>query len=55
MILVFVIVALVALAVVWWYAARRVKSDLDDSPTAVAGASGVIELRAGDASRSCAS
>jgi Flp pilus assembly protein TadB len=42
-VLVFVLVALVALAVVWWYA-RRVKDDLDDSSRIVAGARGIIEL-----------
>jgi hypothetical protein len=43
-IIIFLISALVALAIVWWYA-RRVKDDLDDSPSIVAGARGVIELR----------
>jgi len=43
-IIIFLIIALVALAIVWWYA-RRVKDDLDDSPSIVAGARGVIELR----------
>jgi hypothetical protein len=40
---VFVIVALVALAAVWWYASRM-KQKIDD-PGPVAGARGVIELR----------
>jgi len=43
-IIIFLVVALGALAVVWWYA-KRVKTDLDDSPGIVAGARGVIELR----------
>jgi hypothetical protein len=43
-IIIFLVVALVALAVVWWYA-RRVKQDLDDDHSIVAGAQGVIELR----------
>jgi hypothetical protein len=41
---IFLVIALVALAVVWWYA-RRVKQDLDDDRAVVAGARGVIELR----------
>ena len=40
----FVTVALVALAVVWWYASK-VKRELDDSSAIVAGARGVIDLR----------
>ncbi|MCX6362871.1 MAG: hypothetical protein NTW58_01620 [Actinobacteria bacterium] len=39
----FLVVALVALAVVWWYA-RHVKQDLDEASHVVAGARGVIEL-----------
>ena len=42
-VLVFLVVALVALAVVWWYA-RHVKQDLDDTSRIVAGARDVIEL-----------
>jgi hypothetical protein len=42
-VLAFVMVALIALALVWWYA-RRVKQDLDESSGIVAGARGVIEL-----------
>ncbi len=42
-VLAFLFVALIALAVVWWYA-RRVKDDLDESSRIVAGARGVIEL-----------
>jgi len=42
-VLAFLIVALVALAVVWWYA-RHVKEDLDESSRIVAGARGVIDL-----------
>jgi hypothetical protein len=42
-VLAFLIVALIALAVVWWYA-RHVKEDLDESSRIVAGARGVIDL-----------
>ena len=35
--------ALIALAVVWWYA-RHVKEDLDESSRIVSGARGVIDL-----------
>jgi hypothetical protein len=42
-VIVFLVIAIVALALVWWYA-RRMKQDLDDSGTIVAGARGVIEL-----------
>jgi hypothetical protein len=42
-VLVFLVVALVAL-VVTWYAARRVKSDLDTSPSAVTGSRAALEL-----------
>lgn len=43
-IMIFLIVALVALVIVWWYA-RRMKQELDDPDAVVAGARGVIELR----------
>jgi len=42
-VVVFLVVALVALAVVWWYA-RHVKQDLDEASHVVAGARGIIEL-----------
>ena len=42
-VLAFLFVALIALALVWWYA-RHVKEDLDESSRIVAGARGVIEL-----------
>lgn len=42
-ILIFLVVALVALLVVW-VVARRVKSDLDTSPSGVAGARASLEL-----------
>lgn len=42
-IVVFLFVALIGLAVVWWYA-RHVKQDLDEPSPIVAGARGVIEL-----------
>ena len=42
-VLAFLVVALVALAVVWWYA-RHVKEDLDESSRIVSGARGVIDL-----------
>ncbi|MCX6373069.1 MAG: hypothetical protein NTX16_08295 [Actinobacteria bacterium] len=42
-VVVFLVVALVALALVWWYA-RHVKQDLNGSSHIVAGARGVIEL-----------
>jgi hypothetical protein len=42
-VLAFLIVALIALVVVWWYA-RHLKQDLDESSGIVAGARGVIEL-----------
>ena len=45
-VLAFLFVALIALAVVWWYA-RHVKQDLDESSRIVAGARGVIELTPG--------
>ena len=45
-ILVFLILALVALVVVW-FLARRVKRELDDSPGALAGAKAALELDAG--------
>ena len=46
----FLVVALVALVVVW-FLARRVKRDLDDSPTAVAGARAALELTPDNAAR----
>ena len=49
-ILVFLIVALVALVVVW-YLARRVKRDLDDAPGAVAGATAALELAPANVAR----
>jgi hypothetical protein len=42
-IVLFVTVALIGLAAVWWYA-TRVKRELDDTSGVVAGARGVIEL-----------
>lgn len=42
-VLVFLVVALLALLGVWFYA-RRMKSDLDTSPSAVAGARASLEL-----------
>jgi len=42
-VLAFLFVALITLAMVWWYA-RHVKQDLDESSRIVAGARGVIEL-----------
>jgi len=42
-VLAFLIVALIALALVWWYA-RRVKQDLDESSRIVAGARDVIDV-----------
>ena len=41
--LAFLVVALIALAVVWWYA-RHVKEALDESSRIVSGARGVIDL-----------
>ncbi len=49
-ILVFLIVALVALLIVW-FVARRMKSDLDVSPTAVAGARASLELAPANVAR----
>jgi hypothetical protein len=43
-IIIFVAVALIALALVWWYAGR-LKRQLDDSSVVVAGVRGVIDLR----------
>lgn len=43
-IVLFVTVALIGLAAVWWYA-NRVKRELDDSSKAVAGTRGVLQLR----------
>ena len=42
-VLIFLVVALLALAGVWFYA-RRVKGDLDTAPSAVTGARAVLEL-----------
>jgi hypothetical protein len=42
-VLIFLVVALAALVVVW-YLARRVKSDLDSSPTGATGARAVLQL-----------
>jgi hypothetical protein len=42
-VMLFLLAALVALMILWWYA-RRVKQDLDQ-PEIVAGARGVVELR----------
>jgi len=42
-VLVFLVIALIALIVVW-YLARRVKTDLDNGPTAAAGARALLEL-----------
>ena len=42
-VLAFLLVALVALVIVWWYA-RRIKDDLDESPSVVAGARSSIDL-----------
>jgi hypothetical protein len=49
-ILIFLVVALVALLVVW-VVARRVKSDLDTSPSGVAGAKASLELAPDNAAR----
>jgi hypothetical protein len=49
-VLLFLAVALVALVVVW-YLARRVKSDLDTSPSAVAGARTALELTSASVTR----
>jgi len=49
-ILIFLVAALVALLVVWFYA-RSVKRDLDESPTAVAGARAVLEVGPASAAR----
>lgn len=42
-VLVFLIVALIALVLVWYFA-RRVKSDLDTSPTGVTGARALLQV-----------
>jgi hypothetical protein len=42
-VLVFLVVALIALVVIWYYA-RRVKNDLDTSPTGFTGARAVLQL-----------
>jgi hypothetical protein len=49
-ILAFLVLALIALVVVW-FLARRVKRDLDDSPTAIAGAKAALELTPDSVSR----
>jgi hypothetical protein len=49
-IVVFLVVALVALVVVW-ILARRMKSDLDTSPSAVAGAKAALELTPANVAR----
>ena len=49
-ILIFLVAALVALLVVWFYA-RNLKRDLDESPTAVAGARAVLEVGPASAAR----
>lgn len=43
-ILVFLVAALVVLAIVWWLA-RRVKEEVDDTSRIVAGARSVVEVR----------
>ena len=49
-VLVFLVVALVALLAVWYFA-RRMKSDLDTSPGAVTGVRASLELRPDNVSR----
>lgn len=49
-VLVFLVVALVALVAVWYFA-RRMKSDLDTSPGAVTGVRASLELRPDNVSR----
>jgi hypothetical protein len=49
-VIVFLILALVALVVVW-FLARRVKRDLDDSPAALAGARTALTLTPDNAAR----
>ena len=49
-VLVFLVLALLALVAVWFYA-RRVKDDLDTAPSAVTGARAVLELTAESAAR----
>ena len=49
-VLVFLVVALLALLAVWFYA-RREKTDLDSSPSAVAGARASLELSPQSVSR----
>ncbi len=49
-VVVFIVVALVALLVVW-LVARRMKNDFDTAPGAVAGARAVLELSPGNAAR----
>jgi len=49
-VLVFLVVAVVALFTVWAFA-RRVKTDLDSSPTAAAGARAALEITPANAAR----
>jgi hypothetical protein len=49
-VLVFLAVALIALAPVWFYA-RRVKDDLDTAPSAVTGVTAALELSSESAAR----
>ena len=49
-VLVFLVVALVALVAVWFFA-RRMKSDLDTSPSSVTGVRASLELSPGTVSR----
>jgi hypothetical protein len=49
-VLVFLVVALVALAAVWYFA-RRVKGDLDTSPSAATGSRAALELSPDNARR----
>ena len=49
-VLVFLVVALVALVAIW-FLARRMKTDLDDSPSAVAGARASLVLAPDNAAR----
>ncbi len=49
-VLIFLVVALLALLAVWFYA-RRVKDDLDTAPSAVTGATAPLELSAESVAR----
>jgi uncharacterized membrane protein len=49
-ILLFLVVALIALVIIWFYA-RTLKRDLDTSPTAVAGARAVLDVAPANAAR----